>query len=322
MSSRRLFMQQAGLIAAGLLIKPTHIFARGTSNTLNKIGLQLYTLRDQLSKDVKNTIQQVSRIGYNHVETFYGYSGPKDIKFWGLTPKELKALLQANNLPSHSGHYQLSDYLTRGNGKDEALKAQLEVAATLGQEYLVVPVPPAGLWDKLTGADYQFIAAQLNKAGELAKKSGLKIGYHNHYWEFKQQPDVKTSGYETMLKETDAALVHFEIDLFWAIKAGTDPISLFNKYPGRFAMWHVKDIDKSATEKITGGANDTKPAGDILSHVKFAEVGTGTINFKQIFEHASNAGVKYAFVEQDQISIDAFASVKESYDYVKSKLLK
>jgi sugar phosphate isomerase/epimerase len=323
MSSRRIFMQQAGLIAAGLMINPSGIFSRSRENTVRKIGIQLYTLREQLAKDVKNTIQKVAQTGYNHVETFYGYKAPdqKD-QFWGLDPKGLKALLKQNNLATYSGHYQLNDYLTRGNGNDEALKVQIGIASELGQKYLVVPVPPLALWDKLTADDYKFMAEQLNKAGEEARKSDLKVGYHNHFWEFRQQPDVNTTGYEIMLKGTDPSLVTFELDLFWAVKAGVDPVTLFKQHPGRFAMWHVKDIDKSATEKIAGGDNDHKTSIEILPKVKFAEVGTGAVDFKSIFANASVAGVKYAFVEQDQISIDPFESIKKSYGYVKNNLLK
>lgn len=323
MSSRRTFMQQAGLIAAGLMIKPSGIFANSRENTINKIGIQLYTLREQLAKDVKSTIQKVAQTGYSHVETFYGYKAPdqKD-QFWGLDPKGLKKLLKENNLVTHSGHYQLNDYLTPGNGKDEALKVQIGIAKELGQKYLVVPVPPLALWDKLTADDYKFIADQLNKAGEEARKSDLTIGYHNHFWEFRQQPDTKTSGYEIMLKGTDPSLVTFELDIFWAVKSGIDPVALFKQHPGRFSMWHVKDIDKSATEKIAGGDNDHKSSMEILPKVKFAEVGTGTVDFRSIFANASVAGVKYAFVEQDQISIDPFESIKKSYGYVKSNLLR
>jgi sugar phosphate isomerase/epimerase len=316
-------MQQAGLMAAGLMINPSDIFSSSRVNTISAIGIQLYTLRDQLSKDVKGTIEKVAQTGYSHVETFYGYTAAdqKD-QFWGLDPKGLKALLKANKLVTHSGHYQLNDYLTPGNGNDEALKVQIGIAKELGQKYLVVPIPPRDLWDKLTADDYKFIADQLNKAGEVAKKAGLKIGYHNHYWEFKQQADVKMSGYEILLTRTEPSLVTFELDLFWAIKSGIDPVELFKKHPGRFAMWHVKDIDKSATEKIAGGDADHKTAMEILPLVKFAEVGTGAVDFKEIFANASVAGVKYAFVEQDKISIDPFVSIKESYDYVKKNLLK
>lgn len=323
MSSRRNFIQQAGLIAAGLMVNPSGIFSKGRENTVRSIGIQLYTLREQLAKDVKDTIGKVAKTGYKHVETFYGYKSPgQKEQFWGLDPKGLKALLKTHNLLTHSGHYQLNDYLTKGNGKDEALKEQLEIAAELGQQYLVVPVPPMGIWDKMTGSDYQFMAEQLNKAGEVAKQSGLKVGYHNHYWEFKQQADVNMSGYDVLLKETEPALVSFELDLFWAVKAGMDPIEMFRKNPGRYAMWHVKDIDKTATEKIAGGDADKLTAMDILPKVKFAEVGTGAVDFKNIFENASTAGLKYAFVEQDKISIDPFDSIKKSYDYVSGNLLK
>lgn len=323
MSSRRQFIQQTGLIAAGLMINPSGIFSKGRENTVSNIGIQLYTLRTQLAQDVKSTIEKVAQTGYSHVETFYGYKAPdqKD-QFWGLDPKGLKALLKENKLATYSGHYQLHDYLTRGNGKDEALKVQLEVAHELGQQYLVVPVPPAGTWDELTSDDYKFMAEQLNKAGELAKNAGIGIGYHNHYWEFKQQSDTKTSGYEIMLNATDPSLVTFEMDLFWAIKANIDPVAMFKKHPGRFSMWHVKDIDRSAAEKIAGGEADKKSIKDILPHVKFAEVGTGTVDFRSIFANASVAGVKYAFVEQDQISIDPYESIRKSYSYVKNNLLK
>jgi len=305
------------------MINPSGIFANTRENTISRIGIQLYTLRDQLAKDVKSTIQKVAQTGYSHVETFYGYKAPdqKD-QFWGLDPKGLKALLKENKLATHSGHYQLNDYLTRGNGNDEALKVQIGIAKELGQQYLIVPVPPLALWDKLTSDDYKFIADQLNKAGEEARKSDLGIGYHNHFWEFRQQPDTKTSGYEIMLKGTDPSLVTFELDLFWAVKSGIDPVALFKQHPGRFSMWHVKDIDKAAPEKIAGGDNDHKSAMEILPKVKFAEVGTGTVDFKSIFANASLAGVKYAFVEQDQISIDPFESIKKSYGYVKKNLLR
>jgi sugar phosphate isomerase/epimerase len=182
-------------------------------------------------------------------------------------------------------------------------------------------VPPRALMEKLSGADFQFMAAQLNKAGELAKKSGLKVGYHNHFWEFKQLPDMKGTGYDILLKETEASLVSLELDIFWAEKSGIDPVTLFKQHPGRFTMWHVKDIDKSAPGSIVGPEEDKKPMMEMMKNIKFAEVGTGVVDFKKIFANASEAGVKYAFVEQDQITIDPFVSIRKSYDYVKNNLL-
>lgn len=307
-------------MTAGLAL-PSSIFScKPIKAGGRKLGIQLYTLRDQLAKDVRGTIARVAQAGYEQVETFYGYNGP-DSTFWGLTTEQFKALLQEHNLTTPSGHYQLNDYLTKGNGNDEALKAQIAIAAAAGQEYLTVPVPPLYLWDKypVPVDDYKFMAAQLNKAGELCKQSKLKLAYHNHFWEFRRLPDGKSSAYDILLNETDPALVHFELDLFWAEKAGQDPVKLFEKAPGRFPMWHVKDISKAAPSPLpdTVGIDINKIQNDI----KFAEVGTGTIDFKAIFAQAKTAGVQYYFVEQDQITIDPFVSIKESADYIKKNLL-
>ncbi|CAL1519857.1 sugar phosphate isomerase/epimerase [Chitinophaga sp. MM2321] len=323
-TSRRSFIQHAGLIAAGMML-PGCAFTTSKNGALpKKIGLQLYTLRDQLDKDVKGTIAKVAEIGYDEVETFYGYKGAADEgAFWGLKPDALKALLQEHHLSTPSGHYQLNDYLTRGNGNADALQPQIDLATALGQQYFIVPVLPLSLWDKkLVADDYKFMADQLNKAGELCKKSNLHIGYHNHYWEFKQLSDTGGTGYDVLLKETDPALVSFELDLFWAVKSGVDPIKLFAEAPGRFVAWHVKDMDKNNTASLTAAGTENKTSMDLLSGVTFAEVGTGSIDFKKIFTKAKEAGVKHLFVEQDKITIDPFESVKESYDYLKNVLLK
>lgn len=324
MDNRRSFLKKAGLFGGALvaansqMANAMELFAPGT---VNKIGLQLYTLRDALSKDVRSTISKVAGIGYDHVETFYGYQAGVPAKFWGLTVKELKALLTENKLTTHSGHYQLNDFLTQGNGDDSALKNQIEIAAELGQQYLVVPIPPMGLWDKMTEKDFEYMAAQLNKAGELSAKSNIKIGYHNHFWEFRTLANGQR-GYDILLKGTDPALVKFEMDLFWIEKSGVQPEAYFAKDPGRFPMWHVKDMDKTNTASITGGALDQKASMDILKNISYAEVGSGSINYKNIFKKQKQAGLKYIFVEQDVIKIDPFVSVAQSYNYVKSNLLK
>jgi sugar phosphate isomerase/epimerase len=322
MQTRRSFLQQAALAAAALAIPPAHLFAAGKRSAIpRKLGIQLYTLRDELSKDVKGTIAKVAQAGYQQVETFYSYEGAGS-SFWGLSTAQFNALLKQHNLTTPSGHYQLNDFLTKGKGDDSALKAQLDIAAGAGQEYFVVPIPPLYLWDQypVPVDDYKFVAAQLNKAGELAKKSGLKVGYHNHFWEFRKLPGGKETAYDILLNETDPALVAFELDLFWAEKAGQTPASLFKKAPGRFPMWHVKDMDKTATASVpdTVGVR----IQDIENDIKFAEVGTGSINFNEIFANAATAGVKYLFVEQDRITIDPFESIRKSAAYVKKNLIK
>lgn len=323
-TSRRSFIQQTGLIAAGMMLPGALSAMTGNKALPKKIGLQLYTLRDQLAKDPKGTLAKVAGIGYKEVETFYGYQGADDTgEFWGLKPAELSAVLKQYQLNTPSGHYQLNDYLTKGNGNADALQPQIDLAAALGQQYFIVPVLPLSLWDKKLGADdYKFMAEQLNKAGEQCKKANLKIGYHNHYWEFKPLADSSSTGYEVMLKETDPSLVTFELDLFWAVKSGRDPISLFKEAPGRFVAWHVKDMDKSNTASLTATGTENKTSMELLSGVTFAEVGTGSIDFSKIFAQAKLAGVKHLFVEQDKITIEPFDSITQSYKYVKNVLLK
>lgn len=321
MITRRNFINQLGLISSGALLVQSDLLAINTTKMPTQIGIQLYTLRDNLDKDVKDTIQQLGKIGFNHVETYFGYQGGGKDNFWGLKPKELKTLLTDNKLATHSGHYQLNDFLTPGNGNSDALQYQLDIAAELGQSYLIVPIPPFGLWDKMDTSIYKFMAEQLNKAGEVAKKSGIQLGYHNHFWEFKKLSDGNV-GYDILLNETDPNLVCFELDLFWAAKAGQNPVSLFEKHPKRFELWHVKDIDKSKAESVYA-TPEGQNAGvmDILKDVKFAEVGSGAMDFKDIFKH--NQDVKYIFVEQDQIYMsNKFDSVAQSYNYIKKSLLK
>ena len=289
---------------------------------VKEIGLQLYTIRDVLNQDARSAIQKVGAIGYKHVETFYGYKKEEtQAKFWGLEVKELKNVLTQNQLKTYSGHYQLNDFLTSGNGDDSALKYQIDIAAELGQDYFIEPVPPIMLLDKLGKPEFQYMADQLNKAGELCAKSKLKVGYHNHFWEFRTLSDG-TKGYDTLLSETDPKLVTFEMDLFWIQKSGLNPVDYFTKYPDRFSMWHVKDMDKNNAASITGGALDQMPSQEVLKGISYAEVGTGGINFSDIFKHQADSGLKHIFVEQDVIKIDPFTSIKQSFDYVKQNLIK
>ncbi|WP_158795482.1 sugar phosphate isomerase/epimerase [Pedobacter sp. L105] len=323
MDNRRSFIKKAGLLGTALVTANSQLSSAMelfSPAQIHEIGLQLYTVRDELKKDVRSTISKISRIGYNHVETFYAAQKDGPVKLWGLSVKELKALLVENKLKSYSGHYQLNDFLTRGNGNDKALKEQIDIAAELGQHYLVVPVPPLSLWDKMTSADFKYMAQQLNKAGELCAKSGLKVGYHNHFWEFRTLENGE-KGYDILVRETNPALVTFEMDLFWIEKSGIQPLHYFQKYPGRFTMWHVKDMDKANTAKITGGSLDKKPSMEILKTISYTEVGKGNIDFKTIFIHQKEAGLKYIFVEQDVIKIDPFVSITESYNDVKHNLI-
>ena len=290
MISRRNFIVTTGLAATAVLASPSFAL------TMNKkeIGLQLYTLRDELPKDVKGTLEKVAKAGYTTVET-YGFS-IKD-QFWGLTPKELKKILDDNGLKAVSGHYNLGSFLYDGNTAE--LIAAIEAAKVLKNEFLTVPWIDEPFRRSIE--DYKKIAARVNEAAEMCKKAGLKLAYHNHDFEFKKYDGV--TGYEILLKETDKDLVYFELDLYWVVHSGNDPLKLFKENPGRFKMWHVKDKDKNNNDLNT-------------------EVGSGTIDFKPFFSAAKQSGMVHFFVEQENnFASNSFNSIQTSCDFISKSLI-
>jgi sugar phosphate isomerase/epimerase len=291
MLSRRSFILNSSMAAAAALLVPS--FACVASDK-KSVGLQLYSLRDELPKDLKGTIAKVAKAGFKEVET-YGFS-IKD-QFWGLTPAEFKKLLDDNGLTAPSGHYGLGSYLTDGN--TEELKAAIAAAKVLGSEYVTIPWLDESI--RKSADDYKKIAVKINEAGKLAKEAGIRLAYHNHNFEFDKQGD--TTGYEILLKGTDKNLVDFELDLYWVVRSGNDPIKLFKENPGRFTMWHVKDMDKA------------NPALN-------AEVGTGSINFKPIFADAKLSGMKHFFVEHEtNYKPNPMESVAASCAYIKKEII-
>ena len=289
MTTRRKFLTQAGLLSAGLFAAPKMIFAAPPK----KVGLQLYTLRNVIAKDVKGNIEKVAKAGYSEVET-YGYS--KAGGFWGMDAKSFSGLLKANGLTTPSGHFGLDDYFV--HDKTESLEAYIEAANITGMEYIIVPSING---EVLKSADqFKAVAAKMNKAAEICKKSGLKLGYHNHNFEWK--PIDGTTFYDVLINETDPALVNMEMDMYWVVRAGQDPIKLFEAHPGRFALCHLKDMDKTSDNLNT-------------------EIGRGKIDFKTILKKAKLAGLQHFIVEQENfINIDPFDSITQSSAYVLNQL--
>ncbi|WP_128545180.1 sugar phosphate isomerase/epimerase family protein [Larkinella soli] len=262
--SRKDFLRGLGLaLATPFLTK----LEAGPRATMKKVGLQLYTLRNELPKDLEGTLKKVSEIGYKELETF-GYA---DGKFFGKTPKEFKSLIAGMGMSSPSGHYMPA------NLKADWSRA-VDHAAELGQKYMMC----AFLFpnERKTLDDYKRFAELFNQSGEVAKKAGIQFGYHNHDFEF-QAIDGQLP-YDILLKQTDPKLVKMELDLYWTVFAGKDPIELFKQHPGRFPLVHLKDMAK--TEKR-----------------EFAEVGTGSINFQRILDARKTAGIEHFFVEQDAV---------------------
>ena len=292
MIPRRTFIKQTGLALAATSLMPNIFF--GNTKRQASLGLQLYSLRETIEADVKGTLEKIAAIGYKEVET-YGYS-PKD-QFWGLSVKEFKNIITSNGLNTPSGHYGLDDYLKEGGGKSDFAYA-VEVARDLDQKYITVPYISEPLRTSLD--DYKLIAEKLNKAGEVCKEAGLKLAYHNHAFEFEEYE--AQNGYEIFLNNTEKDLVAFEMDIYWVVRSGKDPLELFEKYPGRFPLWHVKDMSK-------------------LNHELNTEIGNGTINFKKIFNKVEQAGGKHFIVEQENFEMEPYKSLSQSYQFIKKDLL-
>jgi sugar phosphate isomerase/epimerase len=288
MNSRRNFIKITGLAAAGAALIPSLAFKPS-----KKIGIQLYSLRDELPKDVTGVIKKVADAGYKEVET-YGYSLKNN--FWGLDPKAFNALLKKHALTAPSGHFGMDKFITDGN--PEELKTYIEASNIIDGKYITVPYLGDALRADLDG--YKKVADRLNEAAEICKASGLKLAYHNHDFEFKAYGE--TNGYEVMLKNTNPDLVKFELDIYWVVRSGLDPVKLIQTYPGRFSMWHIKDMDKADNTLNT-------------------EVGKGTIDFKKIYDHAKVAGLEHSFMEQENFAIDPFVSIKTSFDYISKELV-
>jgi sugar phosphate isomerase/epimerase len=245
---------------------------------IERIGLQLYTLRNELEKDFEGTLARVAEIGYKEVE-FAGY--------YNRSPKQVKEVLIAGGLSSPAAHVTLR---VLGENWDKTVEA----AAEIGHQYLIC----AFLFpnERRSLDDYKRHADAFNRAGEVSKKAGIEFGYHNHDFEF--EPLDGSVPYDVLLKGTDPKLVKMELDLYWAVKAKQDPLKYFAAHPGRFPLFHVKDMDNTPKQFFT-------------------EVGRGVIDFKRIFGQGDKAGVKHYFVEQDQCPGPPLDSIKISFDYLK-----
>jgi sugar phosphate isomerase/epimerase len=289
--NRRTFLETAGTVTAATLLTSRLGWAAG-DHKIEKIGLQLYTVRDKMKADFDGTIAKVASIGYKEVE-FAGY--------FGRTPQQVQAALEKNGLISPSCHV---DYAVLAPDK---WPAQIESAKIIGQSYIVNPWIPEEL--RKTDDDWKRAVDTFNRAGEESKKAGIQFAYHNHWFEF--LPENGKLPYDILLKQCDPNLVKMEMDLCWITVAGADPLKYFNEYPGRFPLVHVKDV-KTLPKITTGGAQNF---GDT---VDLTEVGSGIIDWKRIFAQSDKAGIKHYIVEHDHPK-QPFESIKTSYEYL-SKL--
>lgn len=254
-------------------------------------GLALYTVRDKMAEDPKATLDTVASIGYELVEDA-GYSNGK---FYGMEPGEFKAYLQEKNLIPISSH--------QGGITFENADTIIADLKEVGFKYLVIPVPPMGTftYDPETHTmgmkgGVEKLAETLNVLGEKCRAAGLQLLYHNHDFEYKENADGIVP-IEYLLENCDPENVNFQMDLYWVTKAGKDPVKYFEAYPGRFKMWHVKDMDDQG---------------------RFAPVGEGTIDFARILAKKDVSGMEYYLVEQDQtFNHTPFEAIEISHETLK-----
>lgn len=287
MYPRRKFLKTASMLSAGLALTSFGALAgcktaAARGRYYNSFGLQLYTLRDVLPKDPVGILQQVAHFGYRQIES---YEGPKGM-FWGMKNTEFKKLMDDLGMTILSSH---CDY--KNNFEQKAAEA-----AAIGMKYLICPWYGA----QKNIDDYKKAADDFNHAGAICKQHGLRFGYHNHDYSFRPTGGIFPQ--DILMQQTDKNLVDFEMDIYWVVTAGENPITWFEKYPGRFTLAHVKDRQKNAPSQ-------QQNASCIL--------GKGSIDFETVFRAGKKNGLQYYIVEQEQyVNTTPIAAAKEDAQYM------
>ncbi|MEO6290540.1 MAG: sugar phosphate isomerase/epimerase [Ginsengibacter sp.] len=260
--------------------------ANATGN-LGQFGLQLYTLRDIIGNDPKGILKQVADMGYKQIE---GYEDGKMGIYWGMSNTEFKSYLDQLGMQMISTHCNIN--------KDFEKKA--DEAAAIGMKYLICP----GLGDEaaMDASAWKKAADLFNEKGAICKKAGMGFAYHNHDGSFTQL-DSGTTGQKILMDNTDPSLVDYEMDIYWVVTGGQDPITWFQKYPGRFKLCHIKDREKGA------------PLSDREASV---DVGTGGIDFAKVLAIGKDKGLEYYIVEQEKyVNTTPLQAAKTDADYLK-----
>ena len=277
MITRRNFIKGISATVAVSMVLPLRLSAFTPKKI---IGIQLYTLRNQVKDDFTGTLQKIADIGYNAIEA----AGYANGKFYGYPPKEYKKFIEDIGLIPQSSHTMVNI-----ENIDKVIEDTLEA----GMSYIVLPYLSED--KRKTIDEYKKTAEEFNKIGERCRSSGLQFAYHNHAFEFEKMDGIIP--YDILLEQSDPELVTMQLDLYWMVFGGYEPIDYFGKYPDRFGLWHVKDMDNTEKREST-------------------EIGKGIIDFKKIFADKERAGMKYFYVEQESFKIPPFESIAISYNYL------
>ncbi|HUB59305.1 MAG TPA: TIM barrel protein [Puia sp.] len=269
-------MKTSAVFATGSLLMPG-MTRPGPARRVTDIGIQLYTVRAEMLADPVDTLKKIAKIGFKELESARSEKG----NYYGLRPKEIRRVATDLGMTLRSGHVHV----------DNDWERSLEEATVTGQQYIISAVLPS---PGQTVDHYKQSAEAFNKLGEQCKKAGLHFGYHNHDSEFEQSDN--TVLYDVLLKYTDPELVTMEMDLGWVVAAGHDPFTYFRDYPGRFHLWHLKDMARTERRSV--------------------EFGQGKVDIKGLLQHARQSGMKYFFLEQEEYAHSAFESIQIDYDYL------
>jgi sugar phosphate isomerase/epimerase len=288
---RREFLKSTSVLTTGLALASLSNNLLGCKTPATKassvnesFGLQLYTLRDDLPKDPKGILQQVASFGYKQIEGFEGSQG----MFWGMKNTEFKSFLDSLGLQMVSSHCDINQNFER----------KADEAAAIGVKYLICPY----LGPNKELDFYKKSAELFNKCGDICKQRGMRFAYHNHDYSFK--PVENELPQDVMMQMTNKDSVDYEMDIYWVVTAGQDPISWFNKYPDRFRLGHIKDRMTNA------------PASEGDASVT---LGKGSINYSEILSVARKKGMLYFIVEQEKYEgTTPIEAVKDNATYMKS----
>ncbi len=275
MKSRRKFLARSGAFAIGASLLPSFTFA---APRVRQFGVQLYSFRDAMAKDARGTLEKIAGIGFKEIESARSDKG----LYYGLSPDEIQMVCQDLGMKITSGHVAL----------DDDFQNTMDQAVASGQEYVICSSMPT---QGQTVDNYKQVAERFNQAGEACKKMGLKFGYHNHAYEF--ETDNGDVLYEILMDNTEPDLVHMELDLGWVVAAGEDPLDYFERYPGRFPLWHLKDMN--------------------LDEKESTEFGKGGLDIAAMMAHEKESGVEHIFIEQEEYASTPFESMEENMAFLR-----
>lgn len=294
MMDRRAFL---GTITAGTLLAQRLAYAE---DKIDKIGLQLYTVRDNMEQDPEATVAKVASIGYKEVE-LAGFDQASDgkVTYFKRSPADIHKMLAKNGLAAPSTHVSYKSL------EPNNFTAVIDSSKVLGNKFIVNPWIDEEVRNQPDG--WKRAAETFNRTGATCKKNGIQFAYHNHWFEF--LPVDGKLPYDTLLAETDPKLVKMELDMCWITVANQNPIKYFEQYPGRFPLVHLKDVKEIPQITAAGAQN----FGDTFEGI--TEVGSGIIPWKDLLAFSQKAGIKHYFVEHDKPK-SPFESIQTSYNYL------